>query len=773
MPGRSRTDADAAWDPGGRSPASGARSGALIASASLLATGLNYVFLLVSGRLLGSDDYGALAALLGLLTVVLLPTGAFQLAVSREVSRRVALGDVDGAAGFGRAALRLGLIATAPLTLVAFALVLPLRELLNIESTGAVALAASGLASALVFPIALGVLQGYQRFHALAGMYVLPFALRLVLLGLVAGAGYRLGGAVLATVAGALAAAAIAVALLRESLSRGASVARPDLRPFLRYLGPVLLGLVGIAVLTNIDLLVVKARFTSEEAGEYAVASAFARLAFFLPATILAVLFPRTAARQARGEDTADILGRSLLVTAGFAAVLTLFYAATGRGLVHTSFGGEFADGGSLLVPFTLAMGLFALANVLVGFHLSRGETRYAWTVAAVVPVQIAVLALVPGSVRGVIWADVVVGAALLVAHELLVEPSGPAVRAGLRRFGAVADARVRRVAVEALLVLGGATAVVCVLFWPVVAHLGSTIVGNPGSDSTASVAWLWRLENESGFHLLGSTHHTLTGAPFGWDEGNGLNLQWLLPYYPTYLVATLVGAVAAYNIALLSGYVLSGAAMYLLARYLGCNVLVSAWAGLVYIVFPWHIARGEHASLVHLEVLPLLFIALVAAARRPSWPRYAFVGAATLACWLTSGYFGTMAVIATAAFTIGVALTARARASARLVVGAIASALAGSLVVGVGSVLSGVGRGAGLERTVQDVSGYGVRVHELLVPAARNLLLGEWVDGFHEARLHGSNLVEATNYLGLLTVGLALAWLVVSVRGRASLPNS
>ncbi len=111
--------------------------------------------------------------------------------------------------------------------------------------------------------------------------------------------------------------AAFAVTLIEQPLRRGARAGRPALRPFFRYLGPVVLGLIGIAVLTNVDLLVAKARFADDDAGAYAAASAFARVAFFLPATLLAVLFPRTAARQARGEETDDILGRSLIVVAG------------------------------------------------------------------------------------------------------------------------------------------------------------------------------------------------------------------------------------------------------------------------------------------------------------------------------------------------------------------------------------------------------------------------------------------------------------------------
>ena len=358
----------------------------------------------------------------------------------------------------------------------------------------------------------------------------------------------------------------------------------------------------------------------------------------------------------------------------------------------------------------------------------------------------------------------------LLAAHELFVGSSVPALRAGVGRFSADRGAQLRHATTEGALVLVGAVAFVSVLFLPIVVHLGSSIIGTPGSDSTGSVWWFWQLQHEGSYHLLGTTHHTLTGAPFGWDQGNGLNVQWLLPYYPTYLLTKVVGEVAAYNVVLLSGYVLSGATMYALVRYLGCSWPVSSWAALVFIVFPWHLARAEHASLVHLEVLVLLILTLVVAARSPSWPRYLLVGAATLACWLTSGYFGTMAVITTVAFTLGAALTMSRRPGVSLVLGSTVAALAASVVVGLPSVLSGVGRGAGLERSVGDISGYGLRLYEVVVPAARNLVLGDWTGSFYENRLHGSNLTEATNYVGLLTIGLAAVWLVFAARRWAHL---
>ncbi len=734
---------------------SGTRSGALLAVASGISIVGAYIFLLAAGRLLGSDAYGSLAALLGLLAIVLIPAGALQMAVSREVSRLVASGDPAGPARLARGMLRASLIATA-LLVVGLALAGPLSRLLHIHSVAIVVLAVLTLSTALVFPLAMGVLQGQQRFPALATLYVFPWVLRLLLLAVFAAAGYRLGGAIFATLVGAVGVTALALVLIREPLRGPGTLSRAELVTFLRYLSPVAVGLVGIALLTHIDILIVKARFSGDEAGAYAAASAFARVGFFLPATILAVLFPRTAARQARGEETEDILGRSLLATAVFCGLLALFYAAAGPGLVATTFGQDFAEGGRVLAPFALAIGLFSIANVLVGYHLSRGETRYAWIVAGGVVVQVAVLASLPTSLRGVVWTNVGIGVALLVVHELTVRSSIPALRAGFRHFARSFDVRVRSLAVEAGIVLLSTTLFVCLLFLPMVASIGSTVVGR-GSDASGTIWWLYSLQREAGYHLFGQTHHTLTGAPFGWDGDNGLNIQWLLPYYPAYLATKVVGEVAAHNLVLLTGYIFSGAAMYALVRYLGCARLVAAWAALVYIVFPWHLERTPHASLTHLEFLPLLLLAMVAAARSPSWLRFGGVGVVALACWLTSGYFS---------------FSKARRRPWLLLIGSTGATVGASLLVAILSTLAGVGRGSGLHRFASDLHVYGLRPVELVVPAAGNFLFGDWTRPFLAGRQHFSNPTETTNYVGVLTLALALAWLVRAWRRRATLPD-
>ena len=258
-----------------------------------------------------------------------------------------------------------------------------LRNLLSIDSTAALAIAGVALIGALTYPAGLGVIQGQQRFGALAGCSFLPFAVRVAVLAVLAAVGIELLGVVAAVVLSSLVGVTLALVLVAPWIRKARPLRFGALHPFLRYLAPVVLGLIGMTILTNADILVVKARFPDEDSGVYGAASAFARVAYFLPATILTILFPRAAARQARGEETEDILGRSLLLTAGFLRRARRRVRHYRRACRHAQFRGRVRTLRTAPRAFAIEMTLFSLANVLVGFHLSQGEPRFAYVVAA------------------------------------------------------------------------------------------------------------------------------------------------------------------------------------------------------------------------------------------------------------------------------------------------------------------------------------------------------------------------------------------------------
>ena len=315
----------------------------------------------------------------------------------------------------------------------------------------------------------------------------------------------------------------------------------------------------------------------------------------------------------------------------------------------------------------------------------------------------------------------------------------------------------------EVLLALAAYGALAVAVTWPIAESLDSRVLGVVDSDSGTMIWWLDVLQR-MGYDIVGTSRIAEVAAPFGAEQSNALNIQWAWPLLPAYLLTKWLGAVAAYNLTLLTGLAFSGAAAYALGRALGASVLVAGWMGLAYLIFPWHVERAVagHVTLIHLECFPLLAIALLLLARRRTRGRIALLGGAVLLCWVTSGYYGVMAMVVVAVASLTWALQARPlRPALRSAAATTGLAVAVSLAVAVAALAGGGDGGVGEARPLDNVDRFGLRPLELVVPAPANPTLARVAPGFWESRRHGSNIQETSNYLGWATIALALLWLV------------
>jgi O-antigen/teichoic acid export membrane protein len=442
------------------------RSRSLRRDALVLAVGMavanagNYGFNLVMAYVLGPEAYGALAALLALVLVGSVPG----LALQAVVARRTALAHraVWPGAGWlvGRAGVGLALLTVlAGPGLVLF---------LHLEGAAPVAWLALALAPTPLLFAVQGLLQGQERFGALAAVMVAGAGAKLAIGVLLAAAGLGVSGAMAGVAAGGvlaalfglrLAAPAPAGAVDNQSppsagsatlpvgapLPVGAGAARPEARSaarpearsaagsgrgWWREVGTATTGLLGLFLLANLDVLLARHFLDRAAAGRYALGAVVAKIAFWAPQFVVTVVFPRLVG----GADPRRLLGSSALVIGGFGGLLAATLAlADGLGLAVPVLGGGYAGLGPLL-PLFAALGTgLALVQLLLFEGIATRDRRMGRAVAMALVAEVALVAgPLHGSVGQIAGAALAVVAALAAAgwwllRQRLRRPSLPA----------------------------------------------------------------------------------------------------------------------------------------------------------------------------------------------------------------------------------------------------------------------------------------------------------------------------------------------------------
>ena len=381
-------------------------------------SGLNFVFHAMVSRLLGPASFGALGAVLNVITVLAVPLGAVQVAVTQAVAPRAGRED--------RPSLR-RLTVQAALwgagAMVAFWALTPvLDEFLRLTSLFADLAIGIWIPLAVVSAVLQGALLGQLRFLPVAiATFLGGGALRLLSGAALVSAGFGMGGAVAAT----LIAAAFTVGTLLLVARRGLLDPGPDpVRISLRDAALSIAALAGATILTGVDVFLARHYLSPVAAGHYAAAAIAGHVALFLPGALITVTFPRLVAAAARGIDARKTVIETLaLVTAiGLAAFAVL--AGMAGGVVGLLFGPKYLASVSIVWIVALTSVVLGVISLLTYFHIAR-RSMAALSSWAGVALAWALVAVLHGGMATIAFCMLTASGLVLVAVSL---PAGAAV---------------------------------------------------------------------------------------------------------------------------------------------------------------------------------------------------------------------------------------------------------------------------------------------------------------------------------------------------------
>jgi len=331
---------------------------------------LNYFFHFAMARMLIPADYGVLAALMSILYIFNVPTEAIQTIIAKYSSQESSLGKIKNII---KKSFRKAAKVSFMLILVYLAACLVLTKILDINYS---LLALTGLLIFSVFflPISRGVLQGKKKFKSLGFNMVIEASVKILLAILFVYIGMKVYGAILGVFIGTVCAFVLAFPSLKEVFS--SKELKSNTSGIYNYSIPVFVTIFAIIIFYSLDVILAKAFFSADLAGQYAMASTLAKIIFFGTVPLSKAMFPISSESHKDKKSSLKILGISLLIlTACIAIALTIIWFFPE--LLVRIFSGNYHPAASgILFYLAISMSLISFTNLILLYKLSINKVK-------------------------------------------------------------------------------------------------------------------------------------------------------------------------------------------------------------------------------------------------------------------------------------------------------------------------------------------------------------------------------------------------------------
>ncbi len=339
------------------------RGGTTLAVAMGIMNIATYLYTILAARLLGPRDYGAFAALMGLLLVITVASLALQATAARRIVATP--GHVHQ---IEQLILKVGVQASIGLGVLCLVLSPVINQVVRLDSLGTAALVAFAAAPLTMMGAQAGILQGERRWIALAMIYIGAGVPRLII------------GTVLivwwpnefAALLGVAIAAYIPVAVGWLALRRPRDPGEHSEEHRVRALWSETLhnshALLAFFALSNVDILVARNVLDEHQAGLYAGGLILVKAVLFLPQFVVVLAFPSMGVAESRLRT----LLQSLVATGLIGAVVALGVTVLSAWAIVFVGGKQYSAIGDWLWAFALLGGVLSMLQIVVYSVLAR-----------------------------------------------------------------------------------------------------------------------------------------------------------------------------------------------------------------------------------------------------------------------------------------------------------------------------------------------------------------------------------------------------------------
>lgn len=297
-------------------------------------------------------------------------------------------------------------------SLVVFVILLILTKaimsFLRIDSFLLLLLTYFSVVFAILSSLPTGFLQGRMQFYLISFLNILYPVVKVVAGLSLVYFGFRVFGAIGAIALSGFIPLLISFGVIFKNYKKTDSFKNTELfmKEFSHYSYTYFLSALGMTLLSNTDILLVRHFFPEVVSGQYAALSLMGKAIFYITAPINFVFFPLIAQKKEKNERLFETVVLALGIVLLASVTLSFIYFAFPNLILLIFFPAvEYKVLASYLGFFSLYILMFSLCSLSSSFFLSIGKTDvYKYTILAAI-LQIALIAIFHNSLYQVIGA--------------------------------------------------------------------------------------------------------------------------------------------------------------------------------------------------------------------------------------------------------------------------------------------------------------------------------------------------------------------------------
>ncbi len=402
----------------------------IVTISTLFASVFSYLLQLAIARLLSVEDFGTFNAFLSLAYIVNVPASVLSLSIIKMVSEFKA---EDAYHKVFQSYVFISLVCAfigSIVLLVFYFLRYVVSAYLNVQNESIVPFFGLFLALSLLVIVPQSYLQGLLRFKAYSVFIIVMGALRFLLALIAILLGFKVAGTYGAMAVAFLASFIFGFLLLKKNFTK--SIEKLDLRNNYRKLvtfsGAVVFVNLGMVLLNNLDILMVKRFFNEQQAGIYSGVVTMGKFMLFGAGSVSIIMFPQISELYTKGEQYLSKFYKMLVMQIILIIAASSLFIAFPKLLVSVLFGSKFIDAVPFIPIFTVFMGIYVLINFLIMFFLAIEKTKVVLILLPMILLQFVLLNALPSTLHDVIYVDMFVAVFtvfLLIVYFLLTTKNG------------------------------------------------------------------------------------------------------------------------------------------------------------------------------------------------------------------------------------------------------------------------------------------------------------------------------------------------------------